>query len=228
MIVTKDLRVDVLGEPLFEKVSLVIRSGERVAVMGSDAGDVTIFLRTLAGEVEMDGGSVAAAGERLAYISPDTVREGADALARIMHERPSFLLVDAGDAPVSDEFKRFIEGFRGGILIASADRALMQLAKTTRVFEVRSSAKAVSSYTGSYADYLVAREKNFARDSEAYDKQQKEKRRLEAWLTQKRKEASNDRSPEKGATIRTKAKYLQREILDKELPKPAGYEESTP
>ena len=44
MIVVKDLRVDALGEPLFEKVNLVMRPGERVGVLGVREGDTGIFI----------------------------------------------------------------------------------------------------------------------------------------------------------------------------------------
>jgi ATPase subunit of ABC transporter with duplicated ATPase domains len=65
MIVTKDLRADVLGEPIFEKVNLVIRPGERIAVLGAKGSEVTTFLKILAGEEEMDAGTVRTDGERV-------------------------------------------------------------------------------------------------------------------------------------------------------------------
>ena len=67
---------------------------------------------------------------------------------------------------------------------------------------------------------MVEREKNQARIKDAYEKQQKEKRRIEDLIDQKRTAATHNRSPEIGATIRAKKKYLQREILDKAVPKP--------
>lgn len=219
MIVTKDLRVDVLGEPIFEKVNLVIRPGERVGILGKGS-EVTTFLQVLAGEEEMDSGTVAAAGERLIYVSPDTLRGGTDALIPVLHGRPSFLLLDATTVGHTTDIQKFIEGYRGGILLASEDAQLMHAAKVTRILEIQPTTKSITSYTGTFAEYTVEREKNRARLAEAYEKQQKEKRRIESWLEEKRKDAAGNRSPEKGSTIRTKVKYLQREILDKEIPKP--------
>ncbi|MDB5265640.1 MAG: transporter, ATP-binding protein [Parcubacteria group bacterium] len=228
MIVTKDLQVDMRGEPLFEKVNIVIRAGERIGVLGPKASDVTLFFHVLVGEAETDAGKVLTEGERVVYVDRDTLLGGDESLARVMHARPTFLLIDATNLTASandlERAKRFIESFRGGILIATDTALLMNAAKTTRVFEIRPSTKTITSYTGSYAAYLIEKEKNDAKELAAYEKQQKEKRRLEDWLTNKRIEASNDRSPEKGATIRTKAKYLQREILDKEIPKPSQSE----
>lgn len=228
MIVGKDLQVDALGESLFEKVSFIIRSGERIGVLGPSPSLVTTFLRMIAGEIEMDEGTLSTDGERVAYVSPEVLFGETDSLAQVHHGRPTFLLIDAGEASPSaaavGESIRFITGFRGGILIASSDASLMRAAKITRMFEMNASTKTVTSYTGSYDTYLVEKEKNDVRANAAYEKQQREKRRLEGWLEQKRKEASVDRSPEKGATIRAKVKYLQREILDKEIPKPTQSE----
>ena len=225
----KDLRVNVLGEPLFEKVNLVIRPGERIALVGSQEGDVSTLLRVLAGEDEADRGTVTSDGERIAYVSPEMFLEGGQSLGRLHHARPTFVFFDATSTDavgsVVQDAEHFIKGFRGGILITATDDRLITVAKVTRVFEMHATTKAITSYTGSYAEFLVEREKSLARLNEAYEKQQKEKRRLEEYLEQKRKEAGKDKSsPEKGAVIRAKAKYLQREILDKELPKPTESE----
>jgi ATP-binding cassette subfamily F protein 3 len=170
----------------------------------------------------MDAGTVTTEGEQVTYVSSEVVNAGPDAFVQILHARPTFLLLDVnGTTPEAlKKITGLIAGFRGGMLIASEDTGVMQVAKVTRVIEIQDATKAITSYTGSFAEYLVEREKNRIRVSEAYEKQQKEKRRIEDWLTKKQIEASNDRSPQKGATIRTKKKYLQREILDKEIPNP--------
>lgn len=224
MIVIKGLRVDVLGETIFEKVNLVIRQGERIGVFGTRPSDVTTFLGVIVDNVEADEGTVTGEGERVAYVSSKTLAGGTESLARVLHARPTFLVIDGGTivAPANAaEIIRFIKGFRGGILIASEDPEFMHAANLTRVLEIDAATRTIGSYTKNYSDYVIEREKNQERIREAYEKQQKEKRRLEDWLTQKREEANKDRSPEKGATIRAKAKYLKREILDKEIPKPA-------
>ncbi len=230
MIVTKDLRLNERGEILFEKVNLVIRSGERVGVMGSSEYIVTTFLRILAGEDEMDAGNILAAGEQIAYLSADKFSGDAESFESLLGTRPTFIILDAQalTPQLSKTIVKCIHAFRGGMLIASNDASVMTAAKVTRMLEVHGPTKSVLSFTTNYANYLVEREKNEARNNEAYRKQQKEKKRLEDWLEQKRKEASIDRSPQKGSTIRTKAKYLQREILSKEIPRPSGFEESEP
>jgi ATPase subunit of ABC transporter with duplicated ATPase domains len=222
MIVTKGLRANVLGEPIFENVNLVIQAGERVGVFGTRDSDVTIFLRIIAGEEDMDAGKVTLEGERVAYLSSEAMREETETLHMLHRAKPTFLLIDIASAEidVSDGIRQFIRGFRGGILIASNDADLIQMVKVTRAIELHAVTKSISSYTGSYAEYLVEREKSQARMNEAYEKQQKEKRRIEGWLEQKRIEANINRSPDKGSTIRAKTKYLQRKILDQEIPNP--------
>jgi len=231
MIVGKDLRVNVLGEPLFEKVDFVIRPNERVALAGSQEGDVSLLLRVLAGEEETDRGSVVRDGERVVYVSPEIFLGGSVALGKLRQARPTFVLFDAtqpASKSVLEDAQRFIETFRGGVLIASSDEGLILSAKTTRVLEMHASTKSVTSYTGSYTEFLLEQEKNRTRTVEAYEKQQREKQRLENWLELKRKEASRDKkAPEKGAVIRAKMKYLKREILDKEIPKPSFLSEES-
>ena len=228
MIVTKDLRLNERGEIVFEKVNLVIRTGERIGVMGSNEEIITTFLRILAGEDEMDSGNILTEGERVAYISTEKFPEDTESFEVLLGTKPTFIILDAQalTPELSKTIVKCIHAFRGGMLIASNDASVMTAAKVTRMLEVHAPTKSVLSFTKNYADYLVEREKNEARSNEAYRKQQKEKKRLEDWLEQKRKEAAIDRSPQKGSTIRTKAKYLQREILSKEIPKPSSFDDT--
>ena len=103
MIVVKNLRIDVLGEPLLEKVNLIIKPGERLGILSPVESTLELFLRAITGEIELDGGTVALEGERVEYISPAVIREGTDSLARVLHTRPTFLLIHAtGVTTLSD------------------------------------------------------------------------------------------------------------------------------
>ena len=221
MIVIKNLRVDVLTEPLFQEVTLVIRPGERLGLIPSKGTEVEVFLQTLAGVAEEDKGTIAYEGERLVYISPSDVEGGSEVLAKVLHTRPTFLCVNAGESTPETvaTLKRFISSFRGGLLIATDSTELMQFSKVTKILEIQPSTHLLTTFTGKYEDYLIEREKVQARIAEAYEKQQREKARLEGWLDKKREEVSG-RPSEHGAVIRAKARYLQKEILDKEIPKP--------
>ena len=155
------------------------------------------------------------------------VQGGTDKLAEVLHTRPTFLMIDVGSGISSgdaDTLKRFVRGFQGGMILGTDNAELMQIAKVTRIIEIQPTTKVVTTYTGKYEDYLIEREKTQARITEAYEKQQREKARLEGWLDKKRTEVSG-RPSEHGAVIRAKARYLQKEILDKEIPKPAEAKE---
>ena len=221
MIVIKNLRVDVLTEPLFTEVSMVIRQGERIGMVPGEGKGTDVFLQTLAGVAEEDEGTITYEGERVAYVSQSDEEDGSEALAKVLHTRPTFLCINASvSTPESiATLKRFLSSFQGGVLLASDSAELMGVAKVTRILEIQPSTKVVTTYTGKYEDYLIEREKVQARVAEAYEKQQREKERLEGWLEKKRTEA-NGRPSENGAVIRAKARYLQKEILDKEIPKP--------
>ena len=220
MIIVKDVRVEVLTEPLFQNVNSVIRPGERIGMVPGTGNTVSVFLETIAGVTEQDEGSITHEGERVSYVSSEMIRSGQDALARVLHTRPSFLCINAGGVIDLAVLKKFIAGYRGGMILVTENVELMSLAKATRFFEIQSTTKELLSYTGKFEDYLIEHGKVEARGTEAYEKQQREKARLEGWLDKKREEVSG-RPSEHGAVIRAKAKYLQREILDKEIPKPS-------
>lgn len=226
MIVVKNLRVDVLTETLFQHVHTVIRPGERIGMVPGTGNTMAVFLQTIAGITEEDEGSITHEGERVSYVSPETIRGGMDSLARVLHNRPTFLCVNASgvaDALDIASLSRFIAGYRGGMLLLTDQPELMKLAKITRFFYIQPTTKELMSYTGVFEDYLIEHGKVEARATEAYEKQQREKARLEGWLDKKREEVSG-RPSEHGAVIRAKAKYLQKEILDKEIPKPPEVE----
>lgn len=228
MIVAKDLRIDILGESLFEGVNFVIASNERVALMGPNALAVRLCMRVLSGDEDMDEGKVLADGECISYITAENLQATPDALNVLMRTRPTFLFVDTtdmNDAQVR-EVTQMLKEYRGGVLVASDSSYLMREARIARVLEIRDFAKTITSFTGTYEAYLTEREKDLARITEAYDRQQREKQKLENWLEQKRDAAAKNRSPQNGNTIRTKKKYLEREILSKEIPNPRARTES--
>jgi ATPase subunit of ABC transporter with duplicated ATPase domains len=224
MIVVKNLRVDVLTEPLFTEVSLVIRQGERLGLIPAKGTEVEVFLQTLAGVAEEDEGTITYEAERVVYVSPSDVVGGSEALAKVLHTRPTFLCINASTTTPETvaTLKRFISSFRGGMILATDSAELLSLSKVTRILEIQPSTKLLTTFTGKYEDYLIEREKVQARIAEAYEKQQREKARLEGWLDKKREEVSG-RPSEHGAVIRAKARYLKKEILDKEIPNPTDF-----
>ncbi|MDQ4082101.1 MAG: ATP-binding cassette domain-containing protein, partial [Actinomycetota bacterium] len=59
LLTVSDLRKDVNGEPLFERVSFSVERRDRVALSGPNGAGKTTLLRLVAGESEPDGGTLA-------------------------------------------------------------------------------------------------------------------------------------------------------------------------
>lgn len=143
------------------------------------------------------------------------------ALARVLGAGPTFLLLDEPtnhlDRTAIEWLEGFINGFRGGVVIISHDRSLLDHT-VTKILEIDMRSSVMKEYTGNYSAFLIEREKRDALQNEAHRLQQLEKKRLEQWLARKREEAKIYDDPSKGKMIRAKERYLQREILDNEIP----------
>jgi ATP-binding cassette, subfamily F, member 3 len=145
------------------------------------------------------------------------------ALAKLLSDKPTFLLLDEPtnhlDVTGIEWLEVFLEKFRGGVLIVSHDRRLLDNT-VSKIFELSPTTHRINEYEGGYSDYLIEREKRIERQEDAYDRQQREKRRLEEWIALKKQEASVYGNPKTGKQIRAKEKYLEREILEKEILRP--------
>lgn len=144
-------------------------------------------------------------------------------LARILLDRPSVLLLDEPtnhlDLKGLEWLENFIRDFRGGVLIVSHDRRLLDNS-VNKILEIDSVNHKFAEYVGGYTEYAMEKEKKLARWENEYQRQQKEKRRMELWLALKRQEAHLHPDPAKGRLIRAMEKRLRREIYDNEIPSP--------
>ncbi len=151
-------------------------------------------------------------------------------LARILLDKPSILLLDEPtnhlDLKGLEWLENFIRDFRGGVLIVSHDRRLLDNS-VNKILEIDSVNHKFAEYSGGYTEYVMEKEKKIAKWEDEYQRQQKEKRRMELWLALKRQEAHVHPDPAKGRLIRAKEKYLQREIYDKEIPRPKSQKKIT-
>ncbi len=267
MIILKNLSAHIQGEPLFEKLSTVVRTTDRVGIVGPNGSGKSTLMRILAGQLEPDAGSVRIEQERIGYLPQDfvfipeetiesfiepvpvAVREkvlkevglhtkknilsmetrvselsGGQkrrlALARVLGSGPTFLLLDEPtnhlDRDSIEWLEGFIDGFRGGVVLISHDRSMLDHT-VTKILEIDSQTHGVNEYAGNYSWYLGERKRRDALQNEAHDRQQREKKRIEAWIAKKKEEAKIYDDPGKGKMIRAREKYLQREILDKEI-----------
>ena len=142
------------------------------------------------------------------------------ALARTLGHGPTFLLLDEPtnhlDRATIEWLEEFIQNFRGGVILISHDRSLLD-GVVHKILEINPRDQVIHTYVGNYSSYLIERAKRDRLQNEAHDRQQREKKRIEEWLARKRQEATVHPDPSKGRMIRAKVKYLQREILDKEI-----------
>jgi ATPase subunit of ABC transporter with duplicated ATPase domains len=143
-------------------------------------------------------------------------------LARVLGNGPTFLLLDEPTNHLDTDaivwLEEFITDFRGGVVIVSHDRSLLDAAAKT-ILEIQKERETIVSFTGNYTDYLLERARLDEKQNEMHRLQQREKKRLELWLARKREEAKIYDDPSKGKQIRAKERYLEREILQKAIPK---------
>lgn len=145
------------------------------------------------------------------------------ALAKLLLGKPSMLLLDEPtnhlDLKGIEWLENFIKYFNGGVLIISHDRRLLDNS-VNKILEIDPINHKFIEYIGGYGEYLVEKEKRMEKWEGDYDRQQKEKKRLENWLKWRRIQASAHPNPKLGKQIHAKERYLQREILDKEILRP--------
>ena len=145
------------------------------------------------------------------------------ALAKVLLQNPSVLFLDEPtnhlDTKGLEWLEEFIEDFKGIVLIISHDRKLLDNS-VNKIFEIDQVNHTFVVYSGGYTEYVLEKEKNVERQEDEYNRQQREKKRLELWLVLKKQEASVHPDPAKGKQIRAMEKRLEREFYSKEIIKP--------
>src|SRR5579864_6306063 len=109
------------------------------------------------------------------------------ALARLLLTAPDLLLLDEPtnhlDLDALEWLQAFLQGFRGGVLVVSHDRYLLD-AVTVRTFDLE--AGRLEDYPGAYTAYLAEREARRARQQELFERQQEEIAALEEYIRRNR------------------------------------------
>jgi ATP-binding cassette subfamily F protein 3 len=145
------------------------------------------------------------------------------AFAKALLAKPTMLLLDEPTNHLDYEglewLTNFLRTFKGGMLIVSHDRTLLD-ATVTSILEIDPANGAFNVYAGNYSAYVAERAVRLESKQQAYQQQQKEKRRLEERIVLKRQEASLYADPAKGKQIRALEKRLQREVLDDAIVQP--------
>jgi ATPase subunit of ABC transporter with duplicated ATPase domains len=148
------------------------------------------------------------------------------ALAKILLQKPSVLLLDEPtnhlDKKGIEWLENFIKDFTGAVMIISHDRKLLDNS-VNKILEIDPVNHKFAEYAGGYTEYISERKKTLEKQEGDYNRQQKEKKRLELWLALKKQEAKVHPDPAKGKKIRAMEKRLEREIYSQEIIKPREY-----
>jgi ATP-binding cassette subfamily F protein 3 len=215
-------------------VSFVLHKGDRIGLVGPNGSGKSSLFKAIMGQVELENGTIKVESEQIGYLPQeiefkDEKLSGGQktrlALEKILLKKPSVLLLDEPtnhlDLEATIQLEKFIRDFKGVVFIISHDRQLLDNT-VNKILEIDPVNSSFNEYTGNYSQYLIEREKRISLQESAYKSQQQEKKRLENWLTLKRQEASIYSSSQKGKMIRSKEKYLEREIYNKEILRPDG------
>jgi ATP-binding cassette subfamily F protein 3 len=102
-------------------------------------------------------------------------------LAGLLASKPELLLLDEPtnhlDLDALDWLQDFLLGYPGAVLMVSHDRAFLD-AIVTRILELDPDSRTVTSWVGTYSDYVAARTHQEAEQAAAYTRQQKDIARI--------------------------------------------------
>jgi ATPase subunit of ABC transporter with duplicated ATPase domains len=110
-------------------------------------------------------------------------------LARLLLSNPDLLLLDEPtnhlDIDALEWLERFLQGFRGAVLIVSHDRTFLDRT-VSAVLELDQLTHRVTCYPGTYTDYAQAKQREWDKQWAAYKDQQAFFARLEGTITAKK------------------------------------------
>jgi len=142
-------------------------------------------------------------------------------LARLLIAEPSVLLLDEPtnhlDVDALEWLEQFIQNYAGAALIVSHDRVFLDNT-ISQIIELDAETHRVKMYHGDYSDYVIAKERERAKQWETYNDQQAEIRRLEQDIARTKEQAlwvektTTSRQP----TVRRYAKKVARKAKSRE------------
>lgn len=143
-------------------------------------------------------------------------------IAKALLAHPTILLLDEPtnhlDREGIDWFLNFLRSFRGTVFTISHDRELLE--HMTRIFEIDPNNHSFDVYIGGWQAYRIQRAERISQRKDAYDDQQKEKKRLKEHLKWRQAQASARSNPVLGAQVRMLKRRIEREITSQEIARP--------
>lgn len=141
-------------------------------------------------------------------------------LAAIILQKADVLLLDEPtnhlDQPSLELLQKVITNHQGIVLFVSHDRHFLNM-MCNKIIELDNNK--ISIYHGNYEWYKTEKERLKQKHREEYVVYQKEKAKREAWMAEMRQRASAKPNPALGRLIKSKEKYIEREIYTKEVEK---------
>jgi macrolide transport system ATP-binding/permease protein len=119
-------------------------------------------------------------------------------LAALLLQSPDLLLLDEPtnhlDFASAAWLERFLAAYRGAFVAVSHDRHFLNRA-VSRIVEIDEHSHGVSEYPGNYDAYRAAKEREYARQEEAFREQQEEMKELRKAIRVTARQVSHNRAP---------------------------------
>ena len=141
-------------------------------------------------------------------------------LARILLQDADVLLLDEPtnhlDQASLELLQKHITQHVGIVLFVSHDRHFLNM-MANKIVEIEK--KDFAMYHGNYETYKEEKEQRKMKQQDEYLRYQKEKEKRETWMADMRQRASVYINPALGRLIKSKEKYIEREVYSKEVEK---------
>jgi ATPase subunit of ABC transporter with duplicated ATPase domains len=176
---------------ILDRFSLTVKPGSRIGVVGPNGIGKTTMLRILAGLELPDVGRVARepADLKVGYLPQQTEEGGCSGgeaarsqLEAILDPDADVLLLDEPTNDLDDAglaaLERFVDRFRGGIVVVSHDRAFLEA--MTRIVEFEAQTRRVAVYAGGWSEFDQQRRRARERQEADYASYAAERERVRA------------------------------------------------
>lgn len=202
------LKKEQSSKVLFDIEELVIESGNRIGLIGTNGCGKTTLLNIIAGETEPDTGVVKrnTSVKLLPQLKrTDTTKSGgevtAEYIVQALNENPQLLLADEPTTHLDTSHIKWVEeqfkAFQGSYVVVSHDRAFLDHVCET-IWELNDGKLKV--YSGNYSQYEAEKLKQMQHQQSEYEKYKSKERQLLEAKQKKEKQAQRATKKPKNVT----------------------------